>query len=29
MADRVKEACEACFNAHADDCSGFAKAVSS
>jgi len=29
MADRVKEACEACFNAHANDCSGFARAVSS
>lgn len=29
MADRVKEACEACFNAHANDCSGFARAVAS
>jgi hypothetical protein len=27
MADRVKEACEACFEAHANDCSGFARAV--
>ncbi len=27
MADRVKAACEACFDAHADDCSGFARAV--
>ena len=27
MADRVKEACEECFDAHADDCSGFVKAV--
>lgn len=29
MVDRVKEACEACFDAHAGDCSGFARAVSS
>ena len=29
MADRVKEACEACFDAHADDCSGFVRAVAS
>jgi len=29
MADRVKEACEECFDAHAGDCSGFAKAVAS
>ena len=29
MADRVEEACEACFDAHADDCSGFVKAVAS
>ena len=28
MDDRVKEVCEACFEAHADDCSGFARAVS-
>ena len=28
MEDRVKEACEACFEAHASDCSGFARAVS-
>ena len=27
MADQVKEACEACFDAHAGDCSGFARAV--
>lgn len=27
MADRVKVACEACFDAHANDCSGFARAV--
>jgi len=27
MADRVKDACEACFEAHANDCSGFARAV--
>jgi hypothetical protein len=27
MPDRVKDACEACFAAHEDDCSGFAKAV--
>jgi hypothetical protein len=26
-ADRVKNACEACFGAHSDDCSGFARAV--
>ena len=25
--DQVKDACEACFEAHADDCSGFARAV--
>jgi hypothetical protein len=29
MADRVKEACEACFDAHASDCSGFVRAVAS
>ena len=29
MADRVKEACEACFDAHAGDCSGFVRAVAS
>jgi hypothetical protein len=29
MQDRVKEACQACFAAHADDCSGFARAVAS
>jgi hypothetical protein len=29
MADRVKEACEACFDDHANDCSGFARAVAS
>jgi hypothetical protein len=29
MADRVREACEACFEAHAGDCSGFVRAVSS
>ena len=29
MADRVEEACEACFDAHAHDCSGFVKAVAS
>jgi hypothetical protein len=28
MPDRVKEACEACFAVHANDCSGFARAVS-
>lgn len=27
MPDRVKETCEACFDAHEDDCSGFARAV--
>ena len=27
MPDRVQDACEACFAAHADDCSGFARAV--
>jgi hypothetical protein len=27
MGDRVREACEACFEAHKDDCSGFARAV--
>jgi hypothetical protein len=27
MVDRVKDACEACFDAHSDDCSGFARAV--
>ena len=27
MPDRVKDACVACFDAHADDCSGFACAV--
>jgi hypothetical protein len=27
IADRVKETCEACFDAHANDCSGFARAV--
>jgi len=27
MPDAVKDACEACFPAHANDCSGFAKAV--
>jgi hypothetical protein len=27
MTDRVKEACEACFDAQANDCSGFARAV--
>jgi len=27
MPDQVKEACEACFEAHKDDCSGFARAV--
>jgi hypothetical protein len=26
-ADRVKAACEACFDAHENDCSGFARAV--
>ena len=26
-ADQVKAACEACFDAHEDDCSGFARAV--
>jgi hypothetical protein len=29
MADRVKEAGEACFDAHASDCSGFVRAVAS
>jgi hypothetical protein len=29
MVDRVREACEACFDAHSGDCSGFARAVSS
>jgi hypothetical protein len=29
MADRVSEACEACFDAHAGDCSGFVRAVAS
>lgn len=27
MTDRVKAACEACYAAHTDDCSGFARAV--
>jgi hypothetical protein len=27
MPDRVKDACEACFAAHANDCSGFVRAV--
>ena len=27
MPDRVKQICEACFAAHANDCSGFARAV--
>lgn len=27
MPDRVKQTCEACFAAHANDCSGFARAV--
>jgi hypothetical protein len=27
MPDRVREACKACFAAHKNDCSGFAKAV--
>ena len=27
MPDRVREACEACFADHEDDCSGFARAV--
>jgi hypothetical protein len=27
MPDPVKDACEACFAAHANDCSGFARAV--
>ena len=27
MADRVRDACEACFDANADDCSGFVSAV--
>jgi hypothetical protein len=27
MPDRVRESCEACFAAHENDCSGFAKAV--
>jgi hypothetical protein len=27
MADRVREACETCFTAHASDCSGFVRAV--
>jgi hypothetical protein len=29
MVDRVREACEACFDLHSDDCSGFVRAVSS
>jgi hypothetical protein len=29
MVDRVREACEACFDAHSGDCSGFVRAVSS
>ena len=29
MPDPVKEACETCFSAHANDCSGFARAVAS
>ena len=28
MTDRVKETCEACFDEHSTDCSGFACAVS-
>jgi hypothetical protein len=28
MIDRVKDACEVCFDAHSNDCSGFARAVS-
>jgi hypothetical protein len=27
MVDRVRDACEACFDAHTGDCSGFASAV--
>ena len=27
MTDRVREACEACFDAYQNDCSGFARAV--
>jgi len=27
VADRVRDACEACFDANADDCSGFVSAV--
>jgi hypothetical protein len=27
VTDRVRDACEACFNANADDCSGFVRAV--
>src|SRR5690348_16177684 len=29
MPDLVREACEVCFDAHANDCSGFARAVAS
>src|SRR5271154_3952144 len=29
MTDRVREACEACFDAHKGDCSAFARAVGS
>ena len=29
MPDRIQDACEACFAAHANDCSGFARAVAS
>src|SRR5690349_7779140 len=29
MADPVRDACETCFDAHANDCSGFARAVAS
>jgi hypothetical protein len=29
MADQVTEACEACFDAHSGDCSGFVRAVAS
>jgi hypothetical protein len=29
MPDRVRDACETCFDAHANDCSGFARAVAS
>ena len=29
MTDRVREVCEACFDTHANDCSGFARAVAS